>query len=627
MIRNSAFTLFVALLLQILVFSCSKEEPLYIDVNSVTLTLPNYDGVGEVALQSNGNWTASVSASWCSIAPTSGKGDAIITVTLSDNGGERERSATLNIGGGEVRRYVKITQQSGRLQVVGTPVVIDKDGGESSFKLLSNSRWQILLPQEGNWLEVDPLFGEGDATVSVLALPNSGSQREINLSVKYGLQEQSVNIKQLRGVNSPPEAPTLQSPQNNSTNLSLLPPFRWSSSFDADGDNVTYLLQYSRDPDSWEEPIAVNDTIFYLSHYLEPNSRYWWRVAAIDQFSSSPLYHSEGTFTTGSTPAYFDSDFSVVQSHTRGAASSDIIFVGDGYTGEDFIYGGKFDNDMDEGIEAFFALEPYSSYREYFSIYKLAAYSRESGVSQSDRRVVKNSRFNTNFEGGSSMSIDENSLFNFVKRVLNIDEERLRKSLIVLVANQNRYGGTCWMWADGKAIAIVPVSRSTGSNSHYRNLIAHEAGGHGYAKLADEYVENEGATITPSVLDEYRDFLPYGFYQNVDITGDRSSVKWRDLFAIQGYSVVDSYEGAFYYSYGAWRPELNSAMRHNDLYFNAPSRAAIVKRILTVAGENFTMERFIGEDLLRGATTALTPPIKSVSPLSFRATAPPKIFR
>ena len=55
-------------------------------------------------------------------------------------------------------------------------------------------------------------------------------------------------------------------------------------------------------------------------------------------------------------------------------------------------------------------------------------------------------------------------------------------------------------------------------------------------------------------------------------------------------------EGGEYFAYGIWRPENESMMRNNQPYFNAPSREAIVKRIMKLAGEKFTFESFAQKD-------------------------------
>ena len=41
---------------------------------------------------------------------------------------------------------------------------------------------------------------------------------------------------------------------------------------------------------------------------------------------------------------------------------------------------------------------------------------------------------------------------------------------------------------------------------------------------------------------------------------------------------------------------MRSMMRNNDPYFNAPSREALVRRIVTLAGETHTFEKFAEKD-------------------------------
>lgn len=64
---------------------------------------------------------------------------------------------------------------------------------------------------------------------------------------------------------------------------------------------------------------------------------------------------------------------------------------------------------------------------------------------------------------------------------------KLQNTLVVLVVNEDRYAGTRWMFSDGRALAICPNSRDTRSN-YYKSIVNHEAGGHGFGRLADEYV-------------------------------------------------------------------------------------------------------------------------------------------
>ena len=68
------------------------------------------------------------------------------------------------------------------------------------------------------------------------------------------------------------------------------------------------------------------------------------------------------------------------------------------------------------------------------------------------------------------------------------------------------------------------------------------------------------------------DLLPAGERLNIDFTDNRSEVVWRHFFQDPLYSYVGTHEGAYYYPYGAWRPEAGSVMINNIRYMNAPSR-------------------------------------------------------
>lgn len=59
---------------------------------------------------------------------------------------------------------------------------------------------------------------------------------------------------------------------------------------------------------------------------------------------------------------------------------------------------------------------------------------------------------------------------------------------------------------------------------------------------------------------------------------------------------IGIYEGASLYPYGVYRATENSIMKYNTGGFNAPSRWAIYKRIMELAGEEYDFERFLAYD-------------------------------
>ena len=146
------------------------------------------------------------------------------------------------------------------------------------------------------------------------------------------------------------------------------------------------------------------------------------------------------------------------------------------------------------------------------------------------------------------------------------------------------------MWTDGFSISMIPVGSS------FDKLVVHEAGGHGFAKLLDEYVYYE-TEIPAKTRSEIESFKNFGFYINADFSPDISQTTWRDFAARPEYPMVGTYPGAGTYRSGIWRPEENSCMNDNVAYFNAPSRWAQIRRIRRLAGEpDYTFDAFLLED-------------------------------
>ena len=128
------------------------------------------------------------------------------------------------------------------------------------------------------------------------------------------------------------------------------------------------------------------------------------------------------------------------------------------------------------------------------------------------------------------------------------------------------------------------------------DVLIHEVGGHGIAKLMDEYVnaEYENQTL-PEEAKEEMDYQweNFGWGANVDWHNNSATVRWSRFLQDDRYSNegLGLYEGAYLYSFGAYRPTENSMMRYNDSPFNAPSREQIYKTVMQMSeGSSWTYD-------------------------------------
>ncbi len=300
------------------------------------------------------------------------------------------------------------------------------------------------------------------------------------------------------------------------------------------------------------------------------------------------------------TNKYADKDYETRQTHTLGNGI-DVVFVADGFV-LDEIVSGEYDQVMDQAITHFFDIEPYTTYKNYFDVHVVYAYSQESGCS--NLLTTKNTALGVKYTGAgssTSMSADNDACFDYAESVPGVN---LRETLIAVVPNSTRYGGTCWMWSSGEAIALCPMSSSSYPYD-FRGVVQHEAGGHGFGGLADEYVNYDTETIPADEKLSAQTWQALGFFGNIDFTNDLATVRWKHFVGLTGYSYVGAYEGAYYYGHGVWRPESTSCMISNIRYYNAPSREQIVKRIMSRSGGTYSFTDFQSKDVMQ-----YTPPTK-----------------
>ena len=296
---------------------------------------------------------------------------------------------------------------------------------------------------------------------------------------------------------------------------------------------------------------------------------------------------------------YGEDEWITLQKATKGNNGGiNIVLLGDGFNAKD-IASGKYLNDIKQEVEYFFGIEPYKTYRDYFNVYTAIPLSTESGVGTVN--TIRYNRFNTTFTGGVGLKADYDEVFDYALGAPTVNKGNLNQTLIIMVPNSTDYGGICQMWEDGSAIAFCPQS-TYGYPLDTRGVIQHEAGGHGFGKLGDEYIYHNafidfcGCSCCGHVL-EFNAAKSLGWYDNLELTGKMHSVGWSHLIFDNRYSdIVDIYEGGYMHNRGVFRSEPNSCMNNDIPYYSTISRESIVKRIKAYAGETYSFEDFVKND-------------------------------
>ena len=292
---------------------------------------------------------------------------------------------------------------------------------------------------------------------------------------------------------------------------------------------------------------------------------------------------------------YGDGDLITHQTATIGNGVN-IVLMGDCFDARDIAMG-KYLDAMNEAYSYFFDIEPYLTYKDYFNVYSVFGMSADSGMGTVN--TIREARFGSQYT--LNAGVEPNFETVFAGACVAPINDDVSTTLIILIENSNEYSGLCYMYGDGSAVAICPMS-SDPAPYDFRGIVHHEAGGHGFGKLADEYIYHNAFIQSCSCgccghVKEVNAMKSCGFYENISLTGDWNEIEWSHLIFDPQYSnVVDVYEGAFYHTRGVYRSEATSCMNNNIPYYNAISREAMVKRIMKYAGEEYSFEAFKAKD-------------------------------
>jgi hypothetical protein len=259
-----------------------------------------------------------------------------------------------------------------------------------------------------------------------------------------------------------------------------------------------------------------------------------------------------------STDFSHDGEVLTLQQATVGKGI-DIIFLGNAYVDKDMEPGGKYEQVMNQAMEKFFALEPFTSLRNRFNVYAVKAVSHNAELYDGTRQAI--------------MTMDD--VDKYAAKVTTLIPNRPRR-INIIYNSYNAGRSITYMYDDNSYVAFM----LTGVN----DVLNHEGGGHGVGRLLDEYAEGTEISMPTAAEKTYieNQWTTFGRGANIDLHADVTQTRWARLAADARYATeqLGAYEGSGTFSNEVYRPTWNSMMRYNDIPFNAPSREAIYKYVM-----------------------------------------------
>ena len=475
-------------------------------------------------------------------------------------------------------------------------------GDEAFISFTSLGTWNVTT--DAAWLSLSPLSGdagEGQVKVTAVFENNSNQVREAKVKLTSGDEACEISVFQEVGDYVLPEKEEYLIGVEGGV---------FTIYFETNVDVEKLKVYTSSEPGSWLRQETTSRSAASETHEVSlhatsnkggmSRSAYLLFVKEEDGSQkelATVKISQQGGQVLESVDFSEDGKNDTLQQHAKGEGIP-IVLMGDGFVDQE-LADGTYRRVMEKAMENLFTEEPVKSLREYFDVFMINAVSENN-----DFGMGYKTAFSCKLAGGNSTVIkgDDVSVQVYVGKVLK--EEKKRNSLAVVVLNTSVYAGTTYFgYQDGNgkfiefAIAYCPVIETLESE-HFRQVLVHEAVGHGFGKLEDEYVYLDKGNVTTLEMQRIRTMQANGWAQNVDFTASKDTVLWASFLTDSRYQNehLGVYEGACTYPKGAYRPSEDSMMNSNTCAFNAPSRKSLYEKVMKIGMDT---EQVLYEDFVR----------------------------
>lgn len=176
------------------------ESPLYATQNPTLTVSPSTQSVASTSgnfvatVTSNVAWTVSSNATWLSASPSSGSGNANVTLSHTANTGA-QRTGVLTFSGSGITQTVTVTQAAAAsLTVAPTSQSVSSVAGSANITVTSNVAWTVT--SNAAWLTRSPTSGSNNGTVAASFTANTGAARTGTLTFTGGGITRTATITQ-----------------------------------------------------------------------------------------------------------------------------------------------------------------------------------------------------------------------------------------------------------------------------------------------------------------------------------------------------------------------------------------------------------------------------------------------
>lgn len=164
------------------------------DINTTVLNFEDKSSTQTIDIQTDGTWTASASESWITISPTSNSGNSTLSVSVSENTSEDERSGQVVVVMADKSAIINVVQKGKYFTVSNNLLTYTSKGGAIDVSISTNDSWSAKVEDGSTWLTLSKTSGTGNVDVKVTASDNASVNSRTATLIFETIHNQKVRV-------------------------------------------------------------------------------------------------------------------------------------------------------------------------------------------------------------------------------------------------------------------------------------------------------------------------------------------------------------------------------------------------------------------------------------------------
>lgn len=164
------------------------------DVNTTVLNFEDKSSTQIINIQTDGTWTASASDSWITISPTTASGNLTLSVSVSENTSDDERSGQVMVVMADKSATINVIQKGKYFTVSNNLLTYTSKGGVLDVSISTNDSWSAKVEDGSTWLTLSKTSGTGNVDVKVTASDNASVNSRTATLIFETIHNQKVRV-------------------------------------------------------------------------------------------------------------------------------------------------------------------------------------------------------------------------------------------------------------------------------------------------------------------------------------------------------------------------------------------------------------------------------------------------